>query len=81
MRTFETSAIVENESSLHLDHPLAKSVTGRVHVIIVSGEDDISETEWMLAAVNNPSFDFLKDPKEDIYSIDDGKPWNYGNKI
>jgi hypothetical protein len=23
-----------------------------------------------------PAFDFLKDPEEDIYSINDGKPFN-----
>ena len=81
MRTFETSATVENQSSLHLDTPLEKSVTGKVHVIIVSDEDDISAVEWVHSAAHNPAFDFLKDPKEDIYSLRDGKPWVYGNKV
>ncbi len=79
MRTFETSAVVEDRNNIHLDHPIEKSISGKVHVIIVSEDNEITEDEWMLSAANNPAFDFLKDPKEDIYSLQDGKPWNNGN--
>ncbi|MGL5136049.1 MAG: hypothetical protein ACRC78_26245 [Planktothrix sp.] len=31
--------------------------------------------EWLHAVANNPAFDFLKNPEEDIYTITDGKPF------
>ena len=34
------------------------------------------EAIWMKFLSNNPAFDFLKDPKEDIYSLKDGEPFN-----
>jgi len=36
-------------------------------------EEDIDESEWRQAASKNPVFDFLEDPAENIYSINDGK--------
>lgn len=38
--------------------------------------EEIDEQEWLQAAANNPVFDFLKDPEEDIYTLADGKPFN-----
>jgi len=38
--------------------------------------EEIDEDEWLHAAANNPVFDFLKDPEEDIYTLADGKPFN-----
>ena len=32
------------------------------------------EEEWLKAAMSNPAFDFLKDPREDIYLPTDGRP-------
>jgi hypothetical protein len=34
-----------------------------------------NEKEWLDTATLNPSFDFLKDPEEDIYTLSDGKPY------
>ena len=42
---------------------------------LVPEENDINETEWHQAVATNPAFDFLKDPKEDIYTIFDGRPF------
>jgi len=39
-------------------------------------DSDISETEWLQAAVANSAFDFLKDPEEDIYTLSDGRPFH-----
>ena len=36
---------------------------------------DIDEQEWLRSMTSNPTFDFLKDPQEDIYSPDDGRPF------
>ena len=34
---------------------------------------DSTEEEWMRAAASNPVFDFLKDPAQDIYRLEDGE--------
>ncbi len=39
--------------------------------------DDIDEQTWLQAIATNPSFAFLHDPEEDIYTLADGKPVNY----
>jgi hypothetical protein len=38
--------------------------------------EDWDETEWLKAAASNPAFDSLKDSKEDIYTMNDGKPFH-----
>ncbi len=35
-------------------------------------DDDFDEPEWLEAASVNPSFGFLNDSEEDIYSENDG---------
>jgi hypothetical protein len=40
----------------------------------MSGQED--ENLWMKAVSNNPSFDYLNDPAENIYSLKDGEPFN-----
>ena len=42
---------------------------------LVPEENDINETEWLQAASKNSAFDFLKYPKEDIYTLSDGRPF------
>ena len=49
---------------------------GRVRVILIPEEAEIGENEWLKAAASNPAFDFLEDPDEDIYTLDDGQPFN-----
>jgi len=38
--------------------------------------EEFSETEWLHAAATNPAFDFLKEPEEDIYTLEDGRPFD-----
>jgi len=38
--------------------------------------EEISESEWLYAATTNPSFDFLKEPGEDVYTLEDGRPFD-----
>lgn len=37
-------------------------------------DSEIDETEWLRAANANPSYAFLKDAAQDIYTLDDGEP-------
>jgi len=47
-------------------------------VLILSDWDDIdNEESWLKYAAQNPSFQFLSEPEEDIYSVNDGEPFQY----
>ncbi len=70
LRAFEVMGTVDEHSQLHLDEPLPVAGPSRVRVIILVPEGtDIAESDWLRAAASNPAFDFLKDPKEDIYTL------------
>ena len=55
---------------------LPAGVSGRVRLLILIGEDDLTEQGWMRAAVHGGGFDFLSPPDEDIYTLEDGKPFD-----
>lgn len=77
-RAIETTGTVDARQHLLLDEALPISGSKKVRVIILfQEEDEIDESEWLQAASVNPSFDFLKNPEEDIYSMNDGKPFNH----
>jgi hypothetical protein len=38
-------------------------------------DSDISDGEWLKILSKNPAFASLHDPEEDIYTIEDGKPY------
>ncbi|MDD3045894.1 MAG: hypothetical protein PHF33_10600 [Candidatus Delongbacteria bacterium] len=78
MKAIEISSKTDRNGHLKIDYPLELSES-RVRVIILLEEKDRDfddEKIWMKAVSNNPDFDFLKDKEEDIYSIDDGVPFN-----
>ena len=76
-KALEVTGTIDEESRLHLDEPLPIAGPSRVRVIIVFPEEtDIDETEWLRAATMNPAFDFLQEPEEDLYTLDDGKPFH-----
>ena len=37
---------------------------------------DEGEQQWLYSISKSPLFDFLNEPKEDIYSLNDGEPVN-----
>jgi hypothetical protein len=43
-------------------------------ILLMSEEEDLSEKTWLDAVSTNPSFAFLDDPEEDIYTLEDGQP-------
>ena len=45
-------------------------------VLVTFMAPEITEREWLRAAMKNPTFDFLHDPEEDIYTLSDGKPFH-----
>lgn len=77
LRAIETIATVDDEHHLVLDQPLPANVSRRVRVLILLADDsDIAESEWLRAASSSPSFSFLNNSREDVYTVDDGKAFH-----
>ena len=76
MRAIETNGTIEQERRVLLDEPLPSGVAGRVRVLILIEEDEPSERDWSRAAARGGSFDFLNAPEEDVYTLQDGKPFD-----
>ena len=74
MKAIEVAGTVDEQGQLHLDEAVSALGPGRVRVILLLPDNsEIEEWEWLRAATRNPAFDFLKDPQEDVYTLDDGK--------
>lgn len=77
LRAVETTGRIHESNQLLLDTPLPMEATGRVRVIVLFEEaTDWNESEWLKAASANPAFAFLNDPGEDIYTVEDGRPFH-----
>ncbi|MBM3435108.1 MAG: hypothetical protein FJY07_02695 [Bacteroidetes bacterium] len=81
MRAIEIKSKTDKSGHLNISYKLDKSESN-VRVLILL-DDDISEQDeenlWLQSISKNPSFDFLSDPVEDIYSLKDGEPFNPNN--
>jgi hypothetical protein len=80
MTAIEMTGTVDENRQLQLDGPLPFAGPKRVRVIVLSPltteiPADWDETEWLKASMSNPAFEYLRDPAEDIYTINDGKPF------
>jgi hypothetical protein len=84
MRAIELEGTVDEAGRLSVDEPLRAVRPGRVRLIVLapgsasatdSAPDDLDERVWLRAAAASPSFAFLADPAEDVYSPQDGKPF------
>jgi hypothetical protein len=76
LTAIEMAGTVDECHQLQLDGLLPIHGPKRVRVIVLySLIDEWNEKEWLDTATLNPSFDFLKDPEEDIYTLSDGKPY------
>lgn len=77
MTAIEMTGIVDENRQLKLDGSLPFSGPRRVRVLVLSTiDDDLDEKTWLKAAAKNPAFDFLAEPEEDIYSLEDGDPFH-----
>ena len=79
MTAIEMTGTVDENHQLKLDGVLPIAGPKRVRVIVLSPlteiADDWDEAEWLKASLSNPAFEYLRDPEEDIYTINDGKPF------
>jgi hypothetical protein len=77
LRAVETTGTIDEHKKLHLDEtlPIEGPMRVRVIILIPADVDDFEEQEWLHAAATSSSFDFLNDPAEDIYTLEDGVPF------
>ena len=78
-QAIEATGTIDSQGHLQLDQPLSSARDQRVRVIVLLEEieDSIEEQDWLKAAATNPSFAFLYDAEEDIYTLNDGQPVRY----
>ena len=77
LTAIETTATVDENRQIHLDAPLPIVGPLRVKVIVLYPiAEDIDEAAWLYAASRNPAFAALHDVGEDIYTLQDGKPFD-----
>ena len=79
MTAIEMTGTVDENRQLQLDGLLPFAGPKRVRVIVLSPLTEVpadwDETEWLKASMSNPAFEYLRDPEEDMYTINDGKPF------
>ncbi|MFZ7102070.1 MAG: hypothetical protein ACOWWO_05320 [Peptococcaceae bacterium] len=78
MKAIEFKSKTDNKGHLKIDYQLNKS-DKKVRVLILLDEEQTEseeETLWMNSISSNPAFEFLNDSAEDIYSLNDGEPFN-----
>ena len=76
MKAIEVGGTIEEDRRVRLDEPLPAGVAGRVRLIILVGEDEPSDAEWLSAATHGGAFDFLNAQEEDRYTLRDGRPFD-----
>jgi hypothetical protein len=79
LKAIETTGVAETPVRLRLDTSLPTLGSRHIKVIVLFTEEDYQEpdeAEWLYAAATNPAFEFLKEPREDIYTLSDGRPFD-----
>jgi hypothetical protein len=74
MEAFEK--IVQFDEDGNITLKLGKDFSKKeAKVVVLVKDEEISEKEWLKLAVNSNIYDFLNDPSEDIYTMEDGQPY------
>ncbi len=75
MIAFETKGTIDDQGFLSVKQPIA--LRNRKVRVLVLLQDSTDDSEWIQAISANPSFDFLHDEAEAIYSSNDGFALNH----
>ncbi|MBC6401678.1 MAG: hypothetical protein GDA51_06305 [Ekhidna sp.] len=77
MKTIEIHSRTDQKGYLKIKQKLGVSEKNvRVCIFFDEEETDNEDSLYLKSISNNPAFDFLNDPAEDIYSLTDGTPIN-----
>ena len=78
MKAVEFISNTDREGNIRIDYKLsAEKKNVRVIILYEDELETFEESDTVEDYVTgNPVFDFLKDPEEDIYTLEDGKPVN-----
>lgn len=68
------TGVVSKENELLIDVPLPFSVNSRVKIEI-SMDDDDEDIDFVAAFASDPANKDIFDDEEDIYTLEDGKPF------
>ena len=76
MKAIEINTKKNNKGQLKIDIPLKKRNKNVRVLILFSDEEDLIDDDkiWLYSNSQNPSFNFLSEPEENIYSLNDGEP-------
>ncbi len=81
MKSIACAGTISAQGELILDEPLPQNQPSRVQIVILFPESpelaDLTPAQWQKVAANNPSFAFLHDSEEDIYTLEDGVAVSY----
>jgi len=72
-KAIETTGIINNGKVIYLDVDLPLINNSKVKVTITGIDKD---GEWMALASQNPALQDIFSAEEDIYTLEDGKPFN-----
>lgn len=74
MQALESTGFLDDQGMLQIDKPV-NIINQKVKVILLIPEQEETEHQvWLESISANPTFDFLKEEAEAIYSITDGEP-------
>ena len=76
MKAIDVVGTIEEDRRVRLDEPLPPGVAGRARLIILVGEDETTDQEWLHAASRGGAFDFVNAPEEERYTLRDGRPFD-----
>jgi hypothetical protein len=78
VKAIEINSKTDKTGHLRINYKLDRP--GRNVRILILLDDEKNEGEdeklWLKSISDNPAFNFLNDPAEDIYSLKDGEPFN-----
>lgn len=66
----------DGNTVIHLGKQFSKK---SAKILVLFEDDEIAESDWLGLAAKGTAYDFLLDPKEDIYSMEDGVPYKRGD--
>jgi hypothetical protein len=76
MKAIEIKAKTDKNGNLSISEKLNFSNKEVRVLILVDDDEDLDEKSWLKTLSKNPSFSFLAEPDQDIYTNKHGKPFN-----